>query len=129
MDVAHNGKHALEILNKISYDLIFMDIDMPEMDGLEATRIIRESDMACANVPIIAMTAHAMAGDRDRFLRKGFTDYVTKPVDPDIFFHVISKHLRNNAPRIALHQTAPMNTHSSILDRETQGVCRVNGDG
>ena len=79
--VAVNGKEALAALDRKTFDLIFMDVQMPEMDGLEATRAIRENEkLSGTHVPIIAMTAHAMAGDEERFRRAGMDEYLSKPV-------------------------------------------------
>ncbi|MBF0451734.1 MAG: ABC transporter substrate-binding protein [Candidatus Magnetomorum sp.] len=79
---AENGKHALEILKKESFDLILMDIQMPEMDGMEATRCIRQSTSGDfdPHIPIIAFTAYAMKGDREKMIEAGMTDYIAKPV-------------------------------------------------
>ena len=83
-DAVANGVETLKALETIPYDLILMDVQMPEMDGLEATQQIRSLRSAVLNhdVPIIAMTAHAMSGDREICLKAGMNDYVTKPVDP-----------------------------------------------
>jgi two-component system, sensor histidine kinase and response regulator len=79
--VAANGKRALEALNKDIYDLMLMDIQMPEMNGWEATKAIRENEKATGkHIPIAAMTAHAMDGDKDRCLAAGMDDYLTKPI-------------------------------------------------
>jgi len=81
-DIADNGKIALKRLNQTRYDLIFMDIQMPEMDGIETTRIIRDknSDVQQHNIPIIALTAHAMKHDIDTCRNAGMNDYITKPI-------------------------------------------------
>ncbi len=78
--IVANGRECLEAVEKTTYDLIFMDIQMPEMDGLEATRRIRKDDRL-QDVPIIAMTAHAMMGDREKSLAAGMNDHITKPID------------------------------------------------
>ena len=76
-----NGKEALDTLQENSFDLILMDIQMPVMDGLAATKVIRAANSAYNDIPIIAITAHAMSGDRDRFLSQGFSGYISKPVE------------------------------------------------
>lgn len=82
VDVAANGLEALAALEQLPYDVVFMDCQMPEMDGFEATRRIRSADVPVlnANIPIIAMTANAMQGDRERCLEVGMNDYMSKPV-------------------------------------------------
>jgi len=83
VDVAINGKEAVQQLEAGEYDLVLMDVQMPEMDGLEATRVIREAEQGTErHIPIVAMTAHAMKGDRERCLEAGMDDYVSKPIDP-----------------------------------------------
>lgn len=76
---ANNGKEALEAIEILQFDVIFMDCQMPEMDGYEATRILRQ-DSSKANIPIIALTANAMKGDKEACLSAGMTDYITKPI-------------------------------------------------
>ncbi|MCA9446804.1 MAG: response regulator, partial [Candidatus Omnitrophica bacterium] len=86
-DVVNNGKEVLTALHEQAYDPILMDCQMPEMDGYEATRKIREQEQRNGTgekIPIIAMTANAMAGDRERCLNAGMDDYVTKPINLDL---------------------------------------------
>ncbi|WP_432738302.1 response regulator [Maridesulfovibrio sp. FT414] len=81
VEVAVNGRKAFEALSEKMYDMVFMDIQMPEMDGLTATRLIR-SDERYDDLPIVAMTAHAMSGDREKSLEAGMDEHLTKPIDP-----------------------------------------------
>ncbi len=90
-DAVANGKEALNALETLSYDLVLMDVQMPEMDGFEATKKIRDSESAFRNLPVIAMTAQAMKGDREKCLKAGMDDYVSKPVRPQELEEVIKK--------------------------------------
>ena len=81
MVVADDGAKALKALQEHAFDLILMDVQMPVMDGVEATAAIRQAEETTGvHIPIIAMTAHAMAGDRQRFLKAGMDGYVSKPI-------------------------------------------------
>ncbi len=82
VDAVESGAEAIAALQRVSYDLVLMDVQMPDMDGLEASRQIRDprSEVLNHHIPIIAMTASAMQGDRDRCLAAGMNDYVSKPV-------------------------------------------------
>lgn len=92
VSVAENGKKALEALENEHFDLVLMDVQMPDMDGFEATAAIREKEKSTKNhVPIIAMTAHAMKGDRDRCLEAGMDDYLSKPLRQNELFRVIRR--------------------------------------
>ncbi len=89
--VADNGKEAVEryMASPKDFDLIFMDVQMPEMDGLQATKAIRAKGFD--TVPIVAMTAHAMKGDREKCLEAGMNDYITKPIKRELVFEVLEK--------------------------------------
>jgi signal transduction histidine kinase/CheY-like chemotaxis protein len=94
-DAVTNGAEAVKALETLPYDLVLMDVQMPEMDGLEATRCIRDPHSAVRNhrIPILAMTAHAMQGDRERCLEVGMDDYVAKPFSPQALAEVLDKWL------------------------------------
>jgi len=96
-DVVNNGREAIESLERLDYDLVVMDCQMPEMDGYEATRRIRDetSSVRDHKIPIIAMTANAMKGDRERCLEVGMDDYIDKPINAKKFEHLINRYVRN----------------------------------
>ncbi|MGB6376319.1 MAG: response regulator [Syntrophobacteria bacterium] len=91
--LANDGQEAVDAVGKEHYDAVLMDIQMPVMDGYLATEAIR-SDPHCKDLPIIAMTAHAMAGDREKCLAAGMDDHVTKPIDPEQLFSTLGKWIR-----------------------------------
>jgi len=100
VDAVANGLEAVRSLEKIRYDLVLMDLQMPELDGLEATRMIRNtaSKVIHPDIPVIAMTANAMAGDREKCLNAGMNDYISKPVDPILLAEKIEKWLNRIQP-------------------------------
>ena len=91
VDAVENGKMVIEGLKRKNYDLILMDVQMPEMDGLEATQAIRKTEGMERHTPIIAMTAHAMKGDRERCLEAGMDGYISKPIEPQELLDAIKK--------------------------------------
>ncbi|MEI6605856.1 MAG: ATP-binding protein [Verrucomicrobiota bacterium] len=94
-DAVANGAEALQVLASQTYDLVLMDVQMPVMDGMEATRQIRRAEAANGKprLPVIAMTANAMLGDRDKCLEAGMDDYLSKPVSPQMFASALDKWL------------------------------------
>jgi PAS domain S-box-containing protein len=116
-DVVNNGQEALQTLASIPYDLVLMDIQMPIMDGLEASRRIRAPDTAVldATIPIIAMTARAMHGDREQCFAAGMTDYISKPLVVQEVLALLSQWL----PSMSSHQQLRENTASSDHDHSS----------
>ncbi|HZK56360.1 MAG TPA: response regulator, partial [Desulfosporosinus sp.] len=90
-DVAMDGKEGYQVVLKKDYDIVFMDCQMPVMDGFEATERIRNSEGSNKHTKIVAMTANAMTGDREKCLRVGMDDYISKPIDFEIMFKMIEK--------------------------------------
>jgi len=92
VEIAASGKAALEALERTKFDLVLMDVQMPEMDGFEATAAIREQERETGRrTRIVAMTAHAMSGDRERCLAAGMDGYLSKPIDQRSLFDVVEK--------------------------------------
>jgi len=137
--VADNGQAALEILQNAnnSFDLILMDCQMPVMDGYQATRSLRHGRAGEQNqsIPVIAMTAHAMTGDKERCLAAGMNDYLAKPVDPALLHKLLERWLEvdDNVPAIPppnqreLTTQAPTTGGHKVWDR-TQALNRVMGN-
>ncbi len=93
VDLAENGEIAVRMVKEKSYDIVLMDMQMPVMDGLEATRVIR-TDGRFATLPIVAMTANAMDADKQRCLEAGMNDHIAKPIDPEQLFAVLARWAR-----------------------------------
>jgi CheY-like chemotaxis protein len=94
-DVVANGQEAVKVLQIIPYDLVLMDCQMPEMDGFEATRAIRQGGSKVLNpeIPIIAMTAFTMRGDRDKCIQAGMSDFIAKPVQQKGLMELLARWL------------------------------------
>ena len=110
---ANNGQEALDILQQQQFDAVLMDIQMPVMDGLDAARRARKLSVAGIRaLPILAMTAHAMEGDREKSLQAGMQEHLTKPIDPGKMYAALSRWIRWS--RASAAQSA-----SSLPDVET----------
>ena len=118
-DTVANGLEALESLKVIDYDLVLMDCQMPEMDGYEATRAVRSQKSAARNrdVPIVAMTAQAMGGDRQRCLDAGMDDYISKPVQPQNLARVIAKWLPGGSSQPSLSEVSKPAAGGDTFDK------------
>jgi len=117
-DAVADGEEAVKALESIPYDLVFMDCQMPVMDGYEATRAVRDSRSAVMNhdIPIIAMTANAMKGDREKCLAVGMNDYVSKPVSPQDLSAVLERWLDHNKDNTTVKEA------QAPEDRESRGI-------
>jgi len=102
-DIATNGQEAITALKQGSYDLVFMDCQMPVMDGYQATKVIRDPHSQVNNhqIPIVAMTANAMQGDREKCLAAGMDDHIAKPIDPQKLHQALDEWLPSNSKQIA----------------------------
>jgi two-component system sensor histidine kinase/response regulator len=122
VDTVQNGQAALEALQNVAYDLVFMDVQMPELDGFEATRAIRHLRGPAAKVPIIAMTAHAMVGDRERCIEAGMDDYVSKPIKRESLEKVVSLWIqRRDLQRLAAATGATSALEGSVPSHPGRG--------
>jgi two-component system sensor histidine kinase/response regulator len=136
VEVADNGRVVVEkvLAAPQNFDLVLMDLQMPELDGYEATARLR-ADTRCAKLPIIAMTAHAMAEERERCLAAGMNDHIAKPIDPDAMFRTIARWLpRSLAARVVDSAAVPVKAPAAdalpdLLGVDVQaGVKRTGGN-
>ncbi|WP_225938669.1 response regulator [Kovacikia minuta] len=123
-EVASTGQEALEVLRQQSYDVVFMDVQMPEMDGLETTRRIRQSG-STVRPWIIAMTAYAMQGDREKCLASGMNDYISKPVSIEILAAALNKFCEVQSQWLSSEQAVDSNAINSSENGLTQAELQV----
>jgi CheY-like chemotaxis protein len=124
--VANNGRQAIDRINEQAFDIVFMDVQMPEMDGVTATGEIRKSEQATGrHIPIVAMTAHAMKGDKEKCLEAGMDDYVAKPIRrkdlADVIARIVERFLTKasaNGEPTAASATDASEGSRMILDEE-----------
>ncbi len=131
IDIAGNGFEALECLKNKSYDAVLMDVQMPEMDGLETTKTIRDR-LNHKSLPIIAMTAHAMYGDREKCIAAGMNDYVSKPLDRQLLLSTIKKNIGFTPADSVANPEDPLTNlsyiqHSAPGLNIREGISRLGG--
>lgn len=124
--LAHNGQEAVDLVERVHFDAVLMDIHMPIMGGFEATQIIRANPLR-AHLPIIAMTANAMTGDRERCLAAGMNDHVAKPIDPELLFMALSTWIAPGQRAlpdgvVRGHTTTPVTPQASVLPDDLPGI-------
>jgi signal transduction histidine kinase/CheY-like chemotaxis protein len=116
IDLAENGEIAIQKVQKSSYDVVLMDMQMPVMDGLTATREIRKLPMF-AKLPILAMTANVMSSDREKIVEAGMDDYISKPIDPDALFATLLKWIPpKHEPNLVSAADTRMHQEDSVND-------------
>ncbi len=109
VEIAGDGLKAVEMVNQNSYDLVLMDMQMPEMDGIEATKKIRENEKnTWQHIPIIALTANAMTGDREKCEEAGMDGYASKPIDKKALFEEIRKNLVKKSTPLSVNNFMPI---------------------
>jgi PAS domain S-box-containing protein len=129
--VAENGKAALNMLSGKAFDLVLLDVQMPEMDGYEVARRVR-ADLELTDLPVIAMTAHALIGDREKSLEAGMNEHLSKPIDPDELFQTLAEWLpgRGGPDLMARGGTAVdqlFSSQSDYIDIQW-GLSRIGGN-
>jgi len=130
VDVAANGEEAVVMYEAGAYDLVFMDCQMPKMDGYAATRRIRKHEAEGEHVPIIAMTAHALKGDRQRCLEAGMDDYLAKPVNPDDVMDTVLRWFRGELGEAIQEKPEPTEEEAEaepVID-EVQAIRTTGGN-
>ncbi|MGB0750104.1 MAG: response regulator, partial [Magnetospiraceae bacterium] len=116
VDVVGNGREALEAVELLPYDLVFMDMQMPEMDGLEAAQAIRGLENEQAHIPIIAMTANALLADKKRCLAAGMNDHLAKPIDHDRLVEILERWAPTDRGGVVCSQTGDPGMPSSTVE-------------
>jgi signal transduction histidine kinase/DNA-binding response OmpR family regulator/HPt (histidine-containing phosphotransfer) domain-containing protein len=129
VEVANDGQEALDILNRETFDGVLMDCQMPVMDGYTATRKLRE-DGRFADLPILAMTANAMAGDREKVLEAGMNDHIAKPINVKEFFHIMAQWIVPADPGAHVDREAVTEISIPKLDgiNTADGLSRTQGN-
>jgi two-component system, sensor histidine kinase and response regulator len=126
VDLAENGQIALDKLRAADYDIVLMDMQLPVMDGVTATREIRK-DARFKDLPVVAMTANAMLGDRDRCMAAGMIDHVAKPIEPENLWKALLKWIKPRRSTPAAEEVKPQAAQDADLPSDIEGLDMVNG--
>lgn len=127
VDIAENGAIAIRMVGERDYDLVLMDMQMPVMNGIDATRAIR-SDARFRDLPIVAMTANAMASDREKCLEAGMNDHIAKPIDPEELFGVLQRWIKpRNLNGASPDAAAPPDTPVTPARNSDSGALQISG--
>ncbi|MDY6989880.1 MAG: response regulator [Thermodesulfobacteriota bacterium] len=113
VDIANNGEEAVKAVGLSDYDAVLMDIQMPVMSGYEATRLIRNNER-CKDLPIVAVTAHAMEGDREKCIESGMNDYLVKPIDTQQLFSILTKWMKQDEKAAGLVTHGEKDSHDGV---------------
>ena len=134
VSLANDGQEAVDALKEGAYDVVLMDVQMPVMDGYEATREIRKweeqsrTPHSAFHIPIIAMTAHALAGDREKSLEAGMDDHVSKPIDPEVLFRTLWKWVKKSAQEVTGEEgTAEIEIKTTVAPYDTLDFPELDG--
>jgi two-component system sensor histidine kinase/response regulator len=128
VDAVENGREAVEALRRERYALVLMDVQMPVMDGIEATRLIRQFSGEGAHTPIVAMTANAMAADVEACLEAGMDEHIAKPIDPDAFIRTVERIVsgrEKDAPVDGTRLTHDLEQRPDVDEAHLQGLARL----
>lgn len=129
-DVAGDGNAAVEASRQVHYDLILMDVQMPVMDGLEATKMIRAEEHGNLHTPIIALTANALQGDRERCLQSGMDDYLSKPIKQQDIDYMVKKWISPLSESLSETNSVSRSEEVSIIDpKRIEQIKEIGDDG
>jgi len=122
VDIVANGNEAIEAVSQIPYNVVLMDISMPEMNGMDATRKIRQLPGSESEIPIVALTAHAQTGDREQFLEAGMNDYLSKPIDSVSVLECVSQWAETHNTSSRQHASVMPQPSTSISENSNEYI-------
>jgi CheY-like chemotaxis protein/HPt (histidine-containing phosphotransfer) domain-containing protein len=122
VDIVTNGCEAVDAVRHHPYDIVLMDISMPEMDGITATKKIRQLPGEASNIPIVAITAHALSGDRERFLEAGMDDYLIKPINRNATLNCIAHLTGSKIQEVQINSTEMLQVDTNSVDTNNKYI-------